>query len=627
LRRYGFAVTSGRRIRQALLATAVVAGAAGGTAAVVRSRRRAGPALPPAPSQPRPRATLRLGAAAPMLLTATPAMPSWQSTRQYLYDCDADAAAPRPMQAAVSPLVTRGLRRRLVSAATKAGCGAVTLAAVVVLPTGSGVQGLEQPSWPALAVTGSGPPVRVLGVPSGESSVPGVRLVAQSTVVTALPQPAPLYGGSSLPAIPATVLAAYQTAAAAADRDAPGCNLSWSVLAGIGRIESGHAATSGAGTAGWSGVAEPGIVGPVLDGGTGVALVADTDDGRLDGDPRYDRAVGPMQFLPATWAAYGADGDGDGVRNPQDIWDAALAAGSYLCDGGSNLEDPTQLSTTLLRYNPATWYVRAVLASSAGYLAASYGASQSAYAYSALAFAYARLGDPYAWGGNGPLYDCSGLVQAAFGSAGISLPRTAEQQWQQIPHIDPAQLLPGDLVFFDAGEFVPGLPGHVGVYAGAGMMIDDPHTGSFVRIEPVAGFGSMVGAARPTLLIPPVGAAAPTIGFPLTQSPSVPAPAVPTGAPRVSPVSAPQPSPAGAASPSASSMPDPSPILTPSASDEPTPSTPAAPLPAPDITAPTDTYVDAPASPTATPTEPAQQPTPELTVGPSDEPASPAVSD
>jgi cell wall-associated NlpC family hydrolase len=127
-------------------------------------------------------------------------------------------------------------------------------------------------------------------------------------------------------------------------------------------------------------------------------------------------------------------------------------------------------------------------------------AGSSRVAGTVVAFARRQLGVPYLWGGTGPNgFDCSGLTQAAYASAGLDIPRTSEQQWLALPHLPaPSQLRPGDLVFFNAGEFAPGLPGHVGIYIGHGQMIDAPHTGAVIRADPVSTFGNeYVGAARP----------------------------------------------------------------------------------------------------------------------------------
>lgn len=96
----------------------------------------------------------------------------------------------------------------------------------------------------------------------------------------------------------------------------------------------------------------------------------------------------------------------------------------------------------------------------------------------AVQFAYSKLGTWYLWGGTGPQYDCSGLVQAAWAAGGVSIPRTTYEQWAALPHVSKASLQPGDLVFFN-GE------GHVSIYVGAGLMIDAPRTGEQVRLLPL----------------------------------------------------------------------------------------------------------------------------------------------
>jgi peptidoglycan DL-endopeptidase CwlO len=97
----------------------------------------------------------------------------------------------------------------------------------------------------------------------------------------------------------------------------------------------------------------------------------------------------------------------------------------------------------------------------------------------AVAFAYAQLGKPYVWGATGPdSYDCSGLVQAAWASAGVSIPRVTYDQWAALPHISSSSLQPGDLLFYE-GE------GHVAMYVGGGYMIDAPQTGLDVEKIPM----------------------------------------------------------------------------------------------------------------------------------------------
>jgi hypothetical protein len=159
--------------------------------------------------------------------------------------------------------------------------------------------------------------------------------------------------------IPGSVLAAYQRAERTLARTDPGCGVHWSVLAGIGRIESGHARS---GRVDVNGRTLSPILGPQLAGGPGVAAIRDTDGGRLDGDRAWDRAVGPMQFIPSTWRSQAADGNDDGNSDPHNVFDATLAAGQYLCSGNGNLRDRTQLAAAVFRYNHSESYVRSVLA-------------------------------------------------------------------------------------------------------------------------------------------------------------------------------------------------------------------------------------------------------------------------
>ncbi|HET7475630.1 MAG TPA: lytic murein transglycosylase [Dermatophilaceae bacterium] len=159
--------------------------------------------------------------------------------------------------------------------------------------------------------------------------------------------------------IPATVLDAYKRAGTALAATNPTCGLPWWLLAGIGRVESGHAA---GGRVDAHGTTLGKILGPRLDGSLpGTAIVRDSDLGLLDGDPVFDRAVGPMQFLPRTWQSVAADGNGDGVKSPHNVYDAALAAARYLCSGGANLRTTAGLTSAVLRYNYSSKYVATVL--------------------------------------------------------------------------------------------------------------------------------------------------------------------------------------------------------------------------------------------------------------------------
>ncbi|GCD41389.1 lytic murein transglycosylase [Streptomyces paromomycinus] len=156
--------------------------------------------------------------------------------------------------------------------------------------------------------------------------------------------------------IPATALAAYRKAEGVLRGSQPSCRLPWELVAGIGRVESVHA--SGYGLRGDGSTARP-IRGPRLDG-VQFALIRDTDGGRWDGDAVFDRAVGPMQFIPSTWGSWGADGNGDGVKDPNNIFDAALGTARYLCAGDRDLSRDADLDRAVLSYNNSRAYVNAV---------------------------------------------------------------------------------------------------------------------------------------------------------------------------------------------------------------------------------------------------------------------------
>ena len=186
------------------------------------------------------------------------------------------------------------------------------------------------------------------------------RRAAGGAGATASPAAWTAPGGSGR-AIPALTLRAYREAATWAVGYDPGCRLSWTVLAGIGRIESNHGLFGGAATRfSAAGAVSPRITGPPLDG-RGVAAIPDSDGGRWDGDTVWDRAVGPMQFLPGTWRSLGRDGSGDQVADPNNLFDAAVSAAGYLCLSGGDLTDPTRLRQAVYGYNHSWPYVDAVL--------------------------------------------------------------------------------------------------------------------------------------------------------------------------------------------------------------------------------------------------------------------------
>ena len=173
--------------------------------------------------------------------------------------------------------------------------------------------------------------------------------------------------------IPAAALAAYQRAETIINAADDGCRLDWELLAAIGRVESDHGRYGGNRLTD-DGVSSPGIVGIALDGSNDTARIADSDGGDLDGDATWDRAVGPMQFIPTTWAVVGVDADGDGERNPQDIDDAALGAAVYLCSGAEDLATDEGRQAAVFRYNHSSSYVAMVLRLRDAYASGDYSA-------------------------------------------------------------------------------------------------------------------------------------------------------------------------------------------------------------------------------------------------------------
>jgi cell wall-associated NlpC family hydrolase len=267
--------------------------------------------------------------------------------------------------------------------------------------------------------------------------------------------------------IPADMLTLYEEAATTC----PG--LPWTVLAAIGTVES------------------------------------DNDQSTLPGvhsGANSAGAEGPMQFEPATFAAYDTPIPPGGADppSPYDPTDAVYAAARMLCANGA--ANGADLNQAVFDYNHSEAYVSEVLD-----LAQSYGQTQAQTVASGTAggvavdWALAKVGTPYIWGGETPGvgFDCSGLVQAAYKVAGITLPRVAQDQYDAGPQLAPGTPLePGDLVFFGGG---PDSIDHVGLVVSPGVMVDAPYTGADVREDTFpttvgAAFGDMiyVGATRPS---------------------------------------------------------------------------------------------------------------------------------
>jgi membrane-bound lytic murein transglycosylase B len=158
--------------------------------------------------------------------------------------------------------------------------------------------------------------------------------------------------------IPTRALSAYVDAQLAATVTTPSCHIGWTMLAGIGGVESNHGRFGGASLRPDGTTTVP-ILGPPLNGTHGNKAIPATSAGeQLDGDPQYDHAVGPMQFLPSTWTKWGMSASG-GVPNPNNIDDAALTAASYLCAAGGDLSTPTGWRDAIGAYNaPQAYAVR-----------------------------------------------------------------------------------------------------------------------------------------------------------------------------------------------------------------------------------------------------------------------------
>jgi cell wall-associated NlpC family hydrolase len=236
--------------------------------------------------------------------------------------------------------------------------------------------------------------------------------------------------------------------------------LPWSVLAGIGTVESDNGESNA-----------PGV----------------------HSGHNFAGAEGPMQFLPATFAQYAVNADPGHPLSPYDPADAIYTAAVMLCANGARSGSLASIEQAVFAYNHAQWYVTDVMAWASKY--AAHGTSGAAAA--AIAFAKAQVGKPYQWGAAGPgAYDCSGLVYAAYAAAGIRLARTTFQWEQDGPVVPLSQIQPGDLLFSAGSDGTPASPGHVVMYLGGGQVIQAPQPGEDVQID-LVDLASVVVATRP----------------------------------------------------------------------------------------------------------------------------------
>ncbi|MFT7837750.1 bifunctional lytic transglycosylase/C40 family peptidase [Saccharothrix sp. BKS2] len=261
---------------------------------------------------------------------------------------------------------------------------------------------------------------------------------------------------------------------------APHCpRLDWTVLAAIGKIESDHGR-----------LRAPGVHEGENSAGAG----------------------GPMQFLTPTFdsviATHRIPPGGASPPSRYNPHDAIHAAAFLLCDEGVERGD---LQAAIFAYNHADWYVDLVLDHAAQYARAAAGSigngdcnaiqAPNTATLTAINYACGMRGLPYVWGGNGPDaghagFDCSGLTKAAYAAAGMELPRTAQTQFDAGPRVPTGQpLLPGDLVFYGTPDNIH----HVGLYIGAGLMLNAPTFGQPVQIDNHRYHGDdYAGATRPT---------------------------------------------------------------------------------------------------------------------------------
>jgi cell wall-associated NlpC family hydrolase len=270
-------------------------------------------------------------------------------------------------------------------------------------------------------------------------------------------QPAPSPAAAT---IPPRYLALYEQASAR-------YGIPWTLLAAIGTVESGNGKDDGPSSAG---------------------------------------ALGPMQFLPSTWAIYG---DGGNIGDPAD---AIPAAARYLLAAGA----PANIPAAVFAYNHSSQYVTLVLHWAAAYADGAQALAAAASPLCAVAgggtipagaarkilnYALNQLGKPYQWGGTGPdAFDCSGLAMMAYRAAGLYIPRTSQQQWAYGQQIPASQVRPGDLVFYIGSDGTATGPGHVAIIlswtARSRTVVVAPRTGQDIQVQPALQPG-LVGYTQP----------------------------------------------------------------------------------------------------------------------------------
>ncbi|MDT4993440.1 MAG: hypothetical protein QOH97_3332 [Actinoplanes sp.] len=215
------------------------------------------------------------------------------------------------------------------------------------------------------------------GLDAGAGGVPSFSaptgVVSSAPTVPGATTPVPVVGGArpadalvgwaqqvgTRAGIPVVAVEAYGYAELVAAKRTPTCHLSWTTIAALGQVESAHGSANGA-VLGADGSARPPIYGLPLDGKGGRQLIKDTDQGTIDRDTAYDRAVGPLQFIPSTWKENAVDADNNGLADPNDIDDAALTASAYLCGNGRDMSKADAWWDAILSYNAVRPYAQKV---------------------------------------------------------------------------------------------------------------------------------------------------------------------------------------------------------------------------------------------------------------------------
>jgi peptidoglycan DL-endopeptidase CwlO len=293
----------------------------------------------------------------------------------------------------------------------------------------------------------------------------------------------------------------------------------WTILAGIGTVESDNGRTTLPGV--HSNANALGAAGPMQIGIGGAA----------------GNTWGGAPVHPASQVVRGVatDEDGNGMASVYDPPDAIAGAARYLLDAGVQ----TNPSAAIFAYNHLQSYVQSVLmyagqyaggdfsvasaqmpsgSSAAGCVQAAGGvpavqAPTQAVA-AAITFAEQQLGKPYLWGGTGPdAFDCSGLIMMAYRAAGVSIARTSQAQWATETRIPASQVQPGDLVFFAGADGTPTSPGHVGLVIGNGKMIEAYATGYPIRVSSYTNRGA-IGFTEPWAGAPGAGGTSGTTASP-----------------------------------------------------------------------------------------------------------------